>query len=221
MEILNDPQLLKKYIDQYHLQDYVTEDLMKMAELTRFETGEFIAREGGQSPYFHFLVQGECICYVYTCTGRVHCEAYMRALDVLGAAATVWSEDVFNDVETLTSCLCISINAKKYERVLMNDLKFLRFIGHWMARHIRESSTHRDPLEIRIAKFILKVEKNSVFSFNLSQCTDILETSYRHLLRVLKQLCDSGILEKAEKGYSLIDKARLEQIACGEWNLPS
>ena len=144
----------------------------------------------------------------------------MRALDVIGAAATVWGEDAFNDVEALTSCLCVSINAEKHQQALLNDLKFLRFIGHWMARHIRESKTHRDPLEIRIAKFILQVEKNGLFQFNLSQCTDILETSYRHLLRVLKQLGECDILEKSDKGYVLIDKTRLEELARGELDLP-
>jgi CRP/FNR family transcriptional regulator, putaive post-exponential-phase nitrogen-starvation regulator len=219
MKILNDPYLLKKYIDQYHLQDYITENLMKMAELVLFQTGEFIAKEGEQNSYFSFLVDGECICYVYTCTGRVHCEAYMRSLDVIGGAATIWGENAFNDVEALTNCLCISIDAEKYQQALMNDLKFLRFIGHWMAHHIRDSISHRDPLETRIAKFILKVEKNNVFYFNLSQSTDILETSYRHLLRVLKQLCDTGILEKTDKGYVLIDKAHLNQLAQGKLNL--
>lgn len=219
MKILNNPELLRKYIDQYHLQDFLTGNLMELSQLVSFETGEFIAREGGYNPNVYFLVQGDCICYVYTCTDRVHCEAYLRAPDVLGIAATIWGDDVFNDVEALSDCICIAIDAVKYHEELMNDVKFLRFAGHWMARHIRSSITHRDPLETRIAKFILKVEKESLFYFNLSQCADILETSYRHLLRVLKQLCENNILERSEKGYKIVDRTSLEQLSRGKLNI--
>ena len=59
MQILNNSELLKKYIDQYHLQDHVTGDLMKMAELVHFQAGEFIDREGGQNHYFSILIKVE------------------------------------------------------------------------------------------------------------------------------------------------------------------
>ena len=54
-----------------------------------------------------------------------------------------------------------------------------------------------------------------IFTFQLTNCADILNTSYRHLLRMLKCFCAMGVLKKARNCYVIMDGTRLGEIANG------
>lgn len=219
MEVVRDPAVLRKWIDAFHLQDYVTADLLQIAEVHVYASGEYLANEGTPAPYFDFLVHGDIISYSYTCTGRIHCESYMSGFGILGQAAALWQQPAFNDVLALTECICVTIRMDQYREQLLGDVKFLRFITYWMAQHVRDNAFRHNPLEVRTARFILQVARNDVFRFNLSQCADILETSYRHLLRVLKQMCSGGLLEHRGNSYRVLDRDGLIRLSHGELHL--
>lgn len=218
-EIIRDQTVLNKWITLFHLQDYVTCNLLDIAEVHIYHSGDYIAKEGAHTPYFYFLVHGDSISYSYTCTGKIHCESYMSGFGILGQAAALWGQPAFNDILALTECVCVSICMEEYRELMLNDNKFLRFIAYWMAQHVRENAFRHNPLEVRTAKFILRVSHGEIFRFNLSQCADILETSYRHLLRVLKQMCDAGLLERKGNGYHVLNSQGLELLSRGELHL--
>ena len=219
MQIIHDKEPLKKLVEQYGLHQYVTKDLLEIGEIHLFSAGEYIAKEGKKTPYFYFLVRGESISYSYSCTGKIHCESYMSGFGILGQAAALWDQPAFNDILALTECVCVCIRTEQYREQLLEDNRFLRFITYWMAQHVRENAQRHNPLEVRMARFILKVEKGGVFQFNLSQCADILETSYRHLLRVLKQMCEAELLQRRGNGYRILDRCGMEELSCGKLHL--
>lgn len=220
MEHIDDLKLLKFYIDKYHLQDHFSMDLASIAALHRYDAGEMLAHEGRLCEYIWILVKGECMAYVYTANNKIHCECYFHNVSLLGEAATLWNEPPMNSIRTLTECYFVSICAPRYREALLNDNKFLRYAAYTLALHVRKNVVHFDPLETRLASFILKAEKTGIFRYNLTQCADIMETSYRHLIRVLSIMCDSGILTKGERGdYHITDYDRLEQVAKGDIGL--
>ena len=219
MEVIRDSAVLRKWIDAFHLQDYVSKDLLKIAEVHIYSSGEYIAKEGTHTPYFYFLVHGDSISYSSTCTGRIHCESYMSGFGILGQAAALWEQPAFNDVLALTECTCIALRMELCRKQLLEDVKFLRFVTYWMAQHVRENAFRHNPLEVRTAKFILQVAQGDIFRFNLSQCADILETSYRHLLRVIKQMCTVGLLERKGNGYRILNREELTRLSQGQIHL--
>ena len=220
MQNIDDKRLLRHYIDTYDLQTYFTLDLASIAVLQRYDAGEMLALEGRVCEYIWVLVKGECMAYVYTTNNKIHCECYFNDVSLLGEAATMWNEAPMNNIRTLTECDFVAISAVKYREALLNDNKFLRFAARTLALHVRKNVVHFDPLETRLANFILSAEKNGVFRYNLTQCADIMETSYRHLIRVLSMMCDSGILTKGERGdYHIADADRLEQVGKGDIGL--
>ena len=70
-------------------------------------------------------------------------------------------------------------------------------------------------LESRMARFILSNSPDNLFSFQLTNCADILNVSYRHLLRMLKTFCQMGVLEKVKNGYRVTSRDSLEKLADG------
>ena len=80
----------------------------------------------------------------------------------------------------------------------------------------RYSTTLLDPLEVRLAQFILLNATNHLFTLQLTDCADALNTSYRHLLRIMKQLCALNILSKEHNCYYIQDRDALERVSSGE-----
>ncbi|MFB2021800.1 helix-turn-helix domain-containing protein [Pseudoflavonifractor sp. P01025] len=72
------------------------------------------------------------------------------------------------------------------------------------------------PLEVRLAQFILLNTAGHLFTLQLTDCADALNTSYRHLLRIMKQLCALNILSKEHNCYYIQDRDALERVSSGE-----
>ena len=70
-----------------------------------------------------------------------------------------------------------------------------------------------EALESRLASFILKNSKDNIFHYNLTECAELLCTSYRHLLRVLNSFCTNNKLSKNGKYYEIIDRSYFEKIS--------
>ena len=70
-----------------------------------------------------------------------------------------------------------------------------------------------EPVETRLARFILDNSINNRFSFQLTTCAAILNVSYRHLLRTINSFKKDGLLEKEKSYYIVQDKQQLEIIA--------
>ena len=217
MQQLHDPMLLKYYIDKYQLQNYFSFDLAATAVLLQYEANEMFCRAGELVPAFLILVDGECIAYTITSTDKIHCEAYYRGPNFMGLTATLWKKPAINDIKAITPCKLLSFPAERYRSILLNDAKFLRYAVESLASHIRNSAAHFEPVETRLATFILETEENQVFHYNLTLCADLVEPSYRHLLRVLHSFCEMGILDRTGKSsYNIIDREQLEQISHGQ-----
>ena len=71
------------------------------------------------------------------------------------------------------------------------------------------------PLENRLASYILATYTNeySNSTENLTQISEFLGSSYRHLLRVLNKLESEGIIKRNNKKLIILDKDRLEELA--------
>lgn len=70
-----------------------------------------------------------------------------------------------------------------------------------------------EPVETRLAKFILENASNQVFSFKLTTCSVILNVSYRHLLRTINNFKEEGLLEKQKNHLLIKNEKRLREIA--------
>ena len=204
---IKDPDLLRAQIQRHNLQAFFSIDLEKYASIVTYDPGEIICHAGDVDPILMILVEGECIAYDLNKIGKMHCEMHYLGMHFLGLVSSIWGKPTINDIKALTSCMfiCISCVDKLHE-----DVKFLNFAVLYLADHIRKNSRHFERLPTRLANFILETQQTGVFSYNMSLCADILETSTRHLQRTLREFCDQGILRHESRGvYTILDMDRL------------
>ncbi|WP_430839536.1 hypothetical protein [Clostridium nigeriense] len=110
--------------------------------------------------------------------------------------------------------------------MLFNDIKFLRYTCMNLGERLSYMNSNTcitmfDSLESRLASFILNNSTDNIFHYNLTECAELLCTSYRHLLRVLNTFCNNNKLNKTGKYYKIIDKDYLIEIASSSYDLNS
>lgn len=208
---INNPSLKRALIEKNGFQDVFSLSLEECAVLVRFEAGEPLCHAGEIYPTVLLLCEGDCIASTVSKAGKMHCELQYHSPNILGLTSAIWGKPAINSIETLTPCLCLSISVEKYGAALHNDVKFLNYACLYLANHIRKNSMHYEQLPTRLAHFILREQENGVFTYSIKLCADVLETSQRHLLRVLRTFCDEGVLEHVGRSrYKIVDAARLE-----------
>jgi len=212
-----DSELLKKYITDYNLQDYMDVDLYSIATLCSFDADEQLIQAGITSDYLYFLVQGKLMVYTYTSDTQNICISYFYQSTLIGEAASLWEMVPNSSVKAMTPSICVCIPLRTYRKTLQNDLRFLKnssqILSYRLNSGIHLANSLTEPVEVRLAKFILQQAKNDLFSFQLTTCADILNVSYRHLLRTLTSFRELNILKKNKNGYELLDYVALEKLA--------
>lgn len=214
MRQVNDPQQIQKYVDRYGLQQYFSFNIVEASSLLLYDKDEMLSAEGVPSHDIDILLEGECIAFSVTSANKVHCELHYNGFHVMGLVGALWHQPAINNIRTITPCVMLHIPLDIYREMLLQDVRFLRFALEYLSAHIRNNSSHSERPEIRLASFILQSEKGDIFNYNLTICADLLEVSYRHLLRILATLCDQGILRKLSRGvYHIADREQLENLA--------
>lgn len=181
------------------------------AEFVTFEPGEVLLREGMPMESLLLVTRGTAKVCVAADSGR----------DL--ALCRYVSEGILGDVELMTDSLtatttviamtpfdCVALPYRKYARILRQDVAFLNRVGRELALKLTRSSqsyalSALHAGEERLCGYILQTASRSVFRETLTEVSAALGLSYRHLLRLLKKLCQEGTLEKAEGGYRIRD----------------
>lgn len=192
-------------------------DLFSISELCAFEKKEHLIHAGLVSDYLYFLLEGKLMVYSYTSDAKNVCIDYFQESTLIGEAASLWEMVPNTSVKAMTSCVCVSVNLKKYRKTLQNDVSFLKnvcqILSYRLNSEIHLANSLTEPINVRLAKFILHQSRENIFTFQLTTCADILNVSYRHLLRTLMSLCELNILKKSRNCYYVVDKEALKNLS--------
>ena len=140
-----------------------------------------------------------------------------NSFQIIGETCSLWNKPPTASVQATCKTYCIGISMQ-YRDLLLNDIVFLRYICQNLGDKLSYMNNNTcinlyESLESRLASFILKSENNGIFSYNLTECAELLCASYRHLLRVVNLFCNTNILSKDGKSYTILDRGYLESIA--------
>lgn len=217
MKKIDDSSLLASYIVKHDLQQYMDSDLFEIATLQSFEKDEHLIHTGTISDFLYFLVDGTVMVYSYATDTQNICIDYASEMTPLGEASSLWEILPKSSVKAATPCICICISLSKYRTLLQKDIRFLQNVCQLLSNRLNTGITLANSLAesvtVRLAKFILANQKETIFSFQLTTCAEILNVSYRHLLRMMTRFKEQEILEKYENYYIIRDFQRLENLA--------
>ena len=209
--------LLDKYVNNTGISKLFSQDITNLLELFSLNKGDFLISEGECSDYLYFLVSGKLKVFSHSTSGKIMSLTLFNSFEIIGETCSLWNKPPTASVQAASKAYCIGISMK-YRDILLNDVVFLRYICKNLGERLSYMNNTTcinlyESLESRLASFILKTEKDGVFSYNLTECVELLCTSYRHLLRIINLFCSTNKLIKNGKSYRIIDRDYLEKIS--------
>jgi CRP/FNR family transcriptional regulator, putaive post-exponential-phase nitrogen-starvation regulator len=223
MQKVDSKSLFNKYVRESNILELFSNDMSNKMDLFYFKKGDILINEGECSDYLFFLVSGKMKVFSHSTSGKVMFVSHFKSLQILGETCSLWRKPPTASVQATTNGYCIGISLARYRDMLLNDIKFLRYTCMNLGERLSYMNNNTcitmfDSLESRLASFILRNSEDNVFHYNLTECAELLCTSYRHLLRVLNTLCNNGKLNKTGKYYKILDKDYFIEIASSSYD---
>jgi len=218
MKKIFDQKIINQYIVSTDIINFFNDDVTKVLELFYFQKDEFLIYEGRCSDYIYFLADGKLRVYSSIGNGKIMAHGSFPFFRVLGETSCLWGDAAMATVQCEKDSYCFGISLTFYRNLLLNDVKFLRYICNILRTQMtslcEDSHTSYFPLENRLSSFILQYSEDGVLNYNLVTCADLLSVSYRHLIRVMGSFCRLGYIHKIGRGkYRIVDQASLIHLA--------
>lgn len=209
--------LLNKYINNTGITKLFSQDMSNLLELFSLNKGDFLINEGECSNYLYFLVSGKLKVFSHSTSGKIMSLTHFNSFEIIGETCSLWNNPPTASVQASSKAYCIGISMK-HRDILLNDVIFLRYICKNLGDRLSYMNNTTcinlyEPLENRLASFILKTEENGIFSYNLTECAELLCASYRHLLRIINLFCSTNKLIKDGKSYKILDRDYFKKIS--------
>ncbi len=225
MKKIDDKFVIESFYKELDMQKLFNKDMKRYMKLLKFERHEYLCREDEELKYFMFLVQGKAKVFKSLPNGRSSLLSFYNSFRAIGDIEFIKEEVVSGTLQALSTCYCLAIPMDIARSQLIEDSKFLKFACESLAEKLAAISMNSSinllyPLENRLASYInelLLINNNESlyvdFDESLVNIAEHLGSSYRHLLRTLNVLCEKEVLQKDDKGYSIINKKKLVELA--------
>ncbi len=193
---------------------------LKGCSVVSYDFGERIIREGSVSGRLLVVTRGKAKVGLSSPDGGSLILCFYLSSGILGEVELFLGEDDKGDQNTVTALddfECISIPVTLNRDYLMSNLQFVQSCAYELSRKLQRSS--QTVIEntlyssrTRLCRYILGAEERGVFRDIMTDTAASVGTSYRHLYRMMGELCTEGILEKRPSGYIILDYRRLKEL---------
>lgn len=200
MERIYDVAQIEQWVTEQKIRDFFdTKDLVFHAY--RYEKGEYLTSPNKRLEELLFVVRGAIQIYGVRDDGGVAPVNQTDRPTVIGDLEFSTQGDTLFFVETQTPVICVALPVGKYRKQLNSDLRFLHFLLQSYAEKIQlfGFDLAASTIEERVLAYMKKNQPHHELK-GISTAVLQLRCSRRQLQRVLKKLCETGQVEKLEKG---------------------
>ena len=185
--------------------------------LVEYAAGEYLCRDGMPVQQILFLLSGRAKVLVQADNGENLILALYDGFGVLDDMDLFLEEGIYHaSCQTITAVRGVALPIIPNREILLASNAYLRKTCRSFARSMQLNRNQANnilyPLENRLCSYIALMETPEGWDENLSHVSEILGTSYRHLLRTLQSLCKRGLLERTGAGYRVGQRAAFERL---------
>ncbi|WP_313892150.1 Crp/Fnr family transcriptional regulator [Psychrobacillus sp.] len=226
MKQVEDQEQLHNYLRIHQIEPVFNEALLPHLSLCEFDEGEIICAQGDPRSHLYILVKGKIKIFTTSTEGNKLILSFKSPLEIVGDIEFIQNIEMINTVEAVTPVTMIRIHYDWLNKYGSDHPPFLQFLLKVITRkfHIKNNSFVFNlmyPVEVRLASYLLSIsfdESNADFqgrlsTANLKDAAGLIGTSYRHLNRVLNQLCEAGLIERTKEFIFVKDSKRLSELA--------
>lgn len=204
-------------MDMNILQDIFDFDISPYTTLKEFQPEEFIIREGERPSCLYYLVDGRAKLFLSQENGKVSLINFLEGPCFIGEMELLDETRLPQGVKAISLCRCYQIEVSECREKLLQDTKFLRYLCTFLSEKATQNTNNymrnqSYPLKNRFAEFILKMSINGYYREPHTEVAEFLGVTYRHLLYVLAQFVQEGILQKTNQGYYITNEEKLKSL---------
>lgn len=211
---------MQRYIEEFQLEQVLPEELLNHIILSPFKKGEHIITQGEDLEYLCFLIEGRLKIFAASDEGKKLIIAFTQPFSMLGDIEFVQRKPYLNTVEAITEGKLLKIPVAIVEKYGREHLPFMTYLldaitGKFYANAYAQSFNLLYSVDVRFASYLLSItaEDDEVSIYHIRDVADLIGTSYRHLNRIIAQLCSLGYIERADRTIRIINRDKLLQLA--------
>lgn len=195
-----------KVLHQYGLGGYEGDFTVQ-----KFVRGEYIYHQGHIIHNLSIFYSGKLKVFYTSSEGKTMLLGFYDKTGILGEVELMANQsEAMLSVQAITDTICLSIPINSFSSKLRSNNKFINMVGSSLAGKLQQNTANStfnnlNTLEKRLCAYIEMTNSNGYFNEKLTDVSDILGTSYRHLLRTLEKLCNEKLLKKVAGGYMVTD----------------
>lgn len=198
--------------------DHIPSAILELGTKKTFLKGSNIFRINSKVTHCYLILSGMVKIYIDHENGRRSILDFAGRNDWLGELSIFYNETDIKENKVLHEVQCLSFEMEELRSLCKENAE----VSFWFASYITDKLLTRSyrmsefmnyPLEERLATFILQHQQNGVYNIPHADAAEYMNVSYRHVLYVIKQYCEAGILRK-EKGYVITDLSKLKEMQC-------
>ncbi len=208
---------MEQLVEKDLFQEIFDMDIRPYLEVKEFEPDEFIMREGERSEYLYYLTEGRAKLFLSQENGRISLINFIEAPCFIGEMELLDERRLPQGVRAISRCRCYRIRMSACREELLQDTKFLQYLCRFLSEKATNNTNNymrnqAYPLKVRFAEFILKMSVNGYYREPHTEVAEFLGVTYRHLLYVLAQFVEDGLVEKTKRGYRIVDESGLSRM---------
>ena len=170
----------------------------------------------------YYIISGIVKVYIDHRNGKRSVLDFFKGGNWLGEISIFIYEDSIKENQVLEEVHCLEFDLNMLQKYCHSSSDISFYFATYTANKLLERSYRMSEymnfsLAENLAQFIMRYEKDGIYSISHTDASEYLNVSYRHVLCIIKKFCDQGILKK-EKHYRITDYIQLEKYVCRHGN---
>ncbi len=197
----------KKILKQYGIEYKKLVD----CSIRTYHFSERVLTEGIKCEKLFIVTDGKAKVGAMTPNGKNLILCFYMSSGIMGDMEMMVNSSVgATTVTALENLRCICIPTLSNREYLLDNNEFLRKVSLELATKLENDCDMTVvhtlySAETRLCRYIIEASNDGWFRDIMTDVAYSIGTSYRHLYRMMKKLCDDNLLEKTETGYRIID----------------
>ena len=183
-----------------------------------YTSGETIINQGDRFTSFWLVIQGRAKAFRLGKNGKTLIVSRYISSGVIGDIELMSNlPQAKTTVSAITQLECIQLHYSLCRKELTHNIVFSNKLGRGLALKLANSADAYVSSALytgkqRLCAYILKNANAEFFSDALTEISASIGMSYRHMFRLLEELCDQNILCREGRGFSIRNVSALEHI---------
>lgn len=216
MEIIKDTQLIQNFLQSPEVRQIFPEKYYPQLRLVSYEAGQALCQQEDHLIALSLVVQGKIKIVRKLFNGKDYILGISNTPNLIGDIELLTGQEIVSSVIALEKIWVVQLPLYNRQE-LLSDANFLYKVGNGLAKslyqqNIQAASNIGYSVKERLATHILSIEHQDIFQLELHLLADSFGTSYRHLLRTIKDFLEEKIIAKEGKAYKIQDRKVLEKL---------